>query len=266
MAARETADTLDQLTPSLAGRSVPEIAAVLREWKRIEVWGVFALDWPHCMTLLRLVPVVLGAAVLAGNLFAQRPEILIADFEGTNYGEWKATGEAFGPGPAQMMFFPCELTLRTTPAGPRLAWQPVKEIERLRTKTHQVNLLSRKPGEDPLANLNGELFDLRAEFEVGTAAEAGLRIRGTAILYDVRKHELVCRDRRVPFRPVDGTVRLRVLVDRTSLEIFADGGLIYMPMPFRPDPAAKPVAVIAPGGEAEKCFLEVSELKSIWPG
>jgi fructan beta-fructosidase len=28
-------------------------------------------------------------------------DILIADFEGQNYGDWKITGEAFGPGPAQ---------------------------------------------------------------------------------------------------------------------------------------------------------------------
>jgi fructan beta-fructosidase len=28
------------------------------------------------------------------------PDILVADFEGTNYGEWKTTGEAFGPRPA----------------------------------------------------------------------------------------------------------------------------------------------------------------------
>jgi sucrose-6-phosphate hydrolase SacC (GH32 family) len=30
-----------------------------------------------------------------------RPEILIADFEGDDYGDWKVTGEAFGPGPAR---------------------------------------------------------------------------------------------------------------------------------------------------------------------
>jgi len=29
-----------------------------------------------------------------------RPSILLADFEGTDYGDWKATGDAFGPGPA----------------------------------------------------------------------------------------------------------------------------------------------------------------------
>jgi fructan beta-fructosidase len=32
---------------------------------------------------------------------AKRPDILIADFEGKDYGDWKTTGEAFGPGPAQ---------------------------------------------------------------------------------------------------------------------------------------------------------------------
>jgi len=29
-----------------------------------------------------------------------RPPVVLADFEGTDYGDWKATGDAFGPGPA----------------------------------------------------------------------------------------------------------------------------------------------------------------------
>src|SRR3974390_3527612 len=29
-----------------------------------------------------------------------RPDLLINDFEGPDYGSWKTTGEAFGPGPA----------------------------------------------------------------------------------------------------------------------------------------------------------------------
>jgi sucrose-6-phosphate hydrolase SacC (GH32 family) len=40
-----------------------------------------------------------GAGALAGP--APRPDILIADFEGKDYGDWKVTGEAFGPGPAR---------------------------------------------------------------------------------------------------------------------------------------------------------------------
>ena len=33
--------------------------------------------------------------------FAQRLDIVLADFEGDDYGDWKATGEAFGKGPAR---------------------------------------------------------------------------------------------------------------------------------------------------------------------
>ena len=44
------------------------------------------------------------AAILAlficGPVLAAEPDILVADFEGPDYGDWKATGEAFGPGPA----------------------------------------------------------------------------------------------------------------------------------------------------------------------
>ncbi|MCF7709125.1 MAG: glycoside hydrolase family 32 protein [Verrucomicrobia bacterium] len=38
---------------------------------------------------------------IAGNAFAGEPDILIADFEDADYGEWKATGRAFGPAPAK---------------------------------------------------------------------------------------------------------------------------------------------------------------------
>src|ERR1700726_1842582 len=32
---------------------------------------------------------------------AEAPDILIADFEGETYGDWKTTGDAFGSGPAR---------------------------------------------------------------------------------------------------------------------------------------------------------------------
>ena len=35
------------------------------------------------------------------SLAGAADDILIADFEGTDYGAWKTTGEAFGPGPAR---------------------------------------------------------------------------------------------------------------------------------------------------------------------
>ena len=42
--------------------------------------------------------VLLGCQARAMPL---RPDIVIADFEGQDYGQWRATGTAFGTGPAQ---------------------------------------------------------------------------------------------------------------------------------------------------------------------
>src|SRR6266705_2357541 len=49
----------------------------------------------------RLVFIFVVAAGLAAPNLRAADDILIADFEGTTYGDWKTTGEAFGPGPAR---------------------------------------------------------------------------------------------------------------------------------------------------------------------
>lgn len=50
--------------------------------------------------LSRSASTALLACVLWPATLVAQDDILIADFEGNDYGEWKARGEAFGPGPA----------------------------------------------------------------------------------------------------------------------------------------------------------------------
>ena len=45
--------------------------------------------------------VLLSLATLAAPPLRAADDILIADFEGDDYGDWKSAGEAFGPGPAR---------------------------------------------------------------------------------------------------------------------------------------------------------------------
>src|SRR3990172_6284827 len=40
-------------------------------------------------------------AVLPLSALHSAEDVLLADFEGATYGDWRATGEAFGPGPAR---------------------------------------------------------------------------------------------------------------------------------------------------------------------
>ena len=43
---------------------------------------------------------VIAAFLTVASSLAQQSDLLLADFEGPDYGQWKTTGEAFGPGPA----------------------------------------------------------------------------------------------------------------------------------------------------------------------
>src|SRR5438477_2151219 len=48
--------------------------------------------------------VLIAASVAALSIHARaadHPDVVLADFEGADWGDWKATGDAFGPGPAR---------------------------------------------------------------------------------------------------------------------------------------------------------------------
>jgi fructan beta-fructosidase len=165
----------------------------------------------------------------------------------------------------QMMTFPCELTLRSTPAGPQLCFQPVKELRRLRGP-HRARLRAiLAPGTNALAGISGEIFDLRVQFAAGNTGEVRLVVRGMPVIYDLAKQELVCADRRNPLPPVNGKVRLQVLADRTSLEIFGNDGLLYMPMAARYSAGDRGLALTTVGAPVRFDSVEVDELRSIWP-
>ena len=164
----------------------------------------------------------------------------------------------------QMMGVPVELTLRTTEAGSRLLANPVKELASLRAKTHSIKPQPLNPGDNPLADLKGELLDLTAELAPGDAAEFGFNLRGITVSYDVKKQELSCKDKKAALKLADGKIRLRLMVDRTSIDIFGNDGHLYMPMGVIAAQDNLSLEVYAKGGSARINALKVYQLKSAW--
>ena len=164
----------------------------------------------------------------------------------------------------QMMLLATVLTLRTTADGIRMFVEPVAEIEALYAKTHSFNGETVGEGSDLLAGIEGDLFDIAIEFDAGTAGEVGINVRGIPVVFNAAKGELCCQDSTAPLAAEDGKVTLRLLIDCNSIEIFANGGLVYMPMAVKFEQADRPLALIATGGEANVHSLEVRELKSAW--
>ena len=165
----------------------------------------------------------------------------------------------------QSMTIPLELNLVSTPAGPRLTWTPVKELNSLRGKTHKIAPLTLKPdAANPLAKVKTELVELRAEFEPGEAGEIVFSVRGASIVYDAKKQELAVNGHRAPAPLRDGKQRLAIYCDRTGLEVFASDGLTYVPMPFQPKTDDLALGVQVKAGSVKITNLEVYELKSVW--
>src|SRR5579862_7663486 len=164
----------------------------------------------------------------------------------------------------QQMSFPCAMTLHNTPEGPRLYRWPVKEIQRLYARERAWRDVTVLPGQNPLRDLSGELWGVEAEFEPHGATEFGLRARGQTIAYSVPKQTVTCLGRSAPL-PMEGSrIRLRLLVDRTSLEVFGNDGRISMTSCFLPRQKDKSLAVYAIGGPVRLVSLQVRQLRSTW--
>ena len=126
------------------------------------------------------------------------------------------------------------------------------------------NELKLEPGKNILSDIEGELFDIDAEFEIGRADEFGFMIRGVPVVYNVKKNELSCGRPKAKLKPIDGKIRLRILVDRVSIEVFANDGRIYMPIRAIPEGDQKGLEIFTKGGSIKINSLKVHELNSIW--
>jgi len=164
----------------------------------------------------------------------------------------------------QSLSLPLELTLHATPEGARLSWSPLRELESLRAKSVRLPAFEVTSAERTLEGVSSDLLEVRVVLTPADASSAGLCVRGVDVAYDTHKHELSVADVRVPVVLRDGKLALVVYADRTCLEVFADDGLVYMPVNCAPQPADTAVRAFARGGRAQFDALEAHELRSIW--
>jgi fructan beta-fructosidase len=165
----------------------------------------------------------------------------------------------------QQMTVPCRLTLRKTPDGVRMFGEPVREIEALRGPKHSWSGTTLKPGDNPLAKIRGDLFDLRAELDIQEAAGIDFNVRGVPVAYDAKKHSLTCKHVTAPLAPVNGKISLRLLVDRGSIELFGNDGRLAVSVGVLLADDNRTLALSARGGPVRVRSLDVFALKSAWP-
>lgn len=166
----------------------------------------------------------------------------------------------------QSMTIPLELKLVSTSQGPRMTFTPVRELELLRTTSHDFGDITLTTGSsNPLRNVKAELLEVRAEFMPEKDAEVVFTIRGATIAYDAGKQELVVNGQRTAAPLLGAKQRLTIYCDRTGLEVFAGDGMVYVPLPYQPKAEDLALSLETTGGAVKFNKLQVYELKSAWP-
>jgi fructan beta-fructosidase len=158
----------------------------------------------------------------------------------------------------QQVSFPCELTLHTTPAGLRVFREPVKEIESLHLKPDQWTERKLEPGDPLTLAAAGESFHIRAEVTIPEKGRLTFNLLGSQVVFTP---DTVISGR------VRGTVQepirtIEILVDRTSIEAFANHGELSTSRCILP--TENGMTVTADGGAVVLHSMTVYPMKSAW--
>lgn len=221
------------------------------EWRPMDLGGRDDFYAPNCT----LDPQ--GRRVLWGWVHAGRPE-----------GHWNG-----------VLTLPRVLSLR--PNG-RLGIEPLPELARLRGRhERRAGIPIASDASVVAAKLPRDAAEIRLEIRLRGAQVVGLTIgnvpcghESITIAYDHRRGLLGCAERVGAFRllPEEEALRLRVFVDRSVVEVYANGRAA---LTARSDAAAlggrhpdredrHPVTLFANGGPARVDTVDVWEMTSIW--
>lgn len=183
------------------------------------------------------------------------------------------------------MSLPREVKLIQTPAGPRLTQSAVKQVDKLAQKPRYstTNGIRIAEGAVPLpAAASGQVQRVDITFAPGTAKKSGITVLGdgtssTVIGYDATTGKLFV-DRtnsgNSAFHPAfasiedapvtldrKGNITLRIYLDRSSVEVFAQDGLRTITDQVFPNAGADKMALFAEGGTAQLKSLIVTPLE-----
>lgn len=163
-----------------------------------------------------------------------------------------------------MMLLPTELSLKTTKDGVRLVSKPVREIEDICVPAGKWQNLDQQQLAEVLAPFaKADCLRLRATLQLSHATNASLRLAGQGLLdYDLNGNT-VNGAFYSPQDPTSMEITADIYLDRTSVEVFIDGGLFSCSM-GRTLPADGAEGFRLDGNRVTVKSLEVFTLPSIW--
>ncbi|HMP04941.1 MAG TPA: glycoside hydrolase family 32 protein [Lacipirellulaceae bacterium] len=215
-----------------------------------------------------------GGNFYAAQTFANQPQQRVIQIGWMRGGPNAA--DVYGVPFNQQMTFPCELTLHTTADGAKLRVWPIHELHSLAVAAHQGTNVTLREGDNLLADIERlDLVDLEIDFDPGTAKQLVFDLGRVVVRYDCDRQELrapVVDDKGrsqetttlTDLAPRNGSVKLRFLVDRLSVESFAFDGEQFYAGYYSPRDGDDDVSITTVGGQAKVHSFVLRELRSAW--
>lgn len=181
-----------------------------------------------------------------------------------------------------MFSLPRELSLTRTEEGIRLRQRPLPALATLRGQHHYWQDVTITPGDNLLAALSGDSLEIEAEFAL-TAPTGCFGIcvcvgenEQTRIGYDRQQdrlfldrthsgqtdfHDQFARVYTAAIAPVLDSLRLHIFVDRYSVEVFANDGLVVLSATIFPSEQSRGLALFTVGGPTHLRSLDIYHLR-----
>ncbi len=182
---------------------------------------------------------------------------------------------------------PREIGLQSYAGGLRIVQRPIPALEGLRQGPVKIDKRAMKKGVTPLSEFKParntyeidatfEITDPNAKFGIKTAANGSY---GVSVGYDARTSTLFldrmnsenagfngrfAKYMTAPLEALDGKIRLHIFVDQSSIEVFANDGVVTMSALMFPNPDSLGVELFSENGGVNLLSLSAWELDSIW--
>jgi fructan beta-fructosidase len=252
-------------------------------WGHISADQFSLSDTPALSALQRAHWIDFGSDDYAAVTYNDAPagkRIMIGWMNNWNYGQSIPTSPW-----RSAMTVPRDLSLRSVDGTLQLVQHPVQQLSKLASSPVRRNDVHLDEGSEPLG-VNGEALRIDTTMQGGTASHYGLKVRTgngqqTSIGYDQVNHELYIdrsQSGNVSFDPSftplqtapltlgSQPLKLTILVDWSSVEVFAQNGQVLLTDQIFPDPGSTGVAAYATGGTATIRTITVQQMGSAWTG
>lgn len=172
-----------------------------------------------------------------------------------------------------ILSFPTLMTLNTYTDGLGVSHLPLRTIESLYGKHTRFEERKVYPGlkNNLLNRIKGSEIYIKGNIGILSSDQFGFLVRvdrdkrGSEVSYSHKRNFITLLNTQFPYVPTSESIEFEVLIDRSSIELFIDGGRYVSRMPFTPTPNAYSYELFTGGGEIMVKWLDVYHLKSIWP-